>query len=201
MTAVTASYWCDQSTDTVSADLAHGLPVVVMGAGIVRGNGFIVVVAHLASTAVTAFMIRHSTGFLQVALPAERCQRLRIPPLNPFDRTGERMCVGIDVSRGTGTGISAADRAATARALADPTSAPDDFKRPGHVVVVAVERDDGRAQSTPARLALELVERAGLPNGALFAELVGVGDPTRMITRAECMNFVETNGLQLITVD
>jgi 3,4-dihydroxy 2-butanone 4-phosphate synthase/GTP cyclohydrolase II len=185
----------------VSGDLGNGLPVIVAGAGIMRGHGFIVISANLASTAMAAFMIRHSTGFLQVALPAEHCQRLRIPPLNPFDRTAERMCVGVDVSRGTGTGISAADRAATARALADPSSRPGDFTRPGHVVVVSVDRGDVCAEPTPARLALDLVEHAGVPSAALFAELVGVGDPTRMITQPECTNFAEINGLQLITVD
>lgn len=121
--------------------------------------------------------------------------------MNPFDSAGERMCVGVDVSRGISTGISAADRAATARALADPISGPDDFKRPGHLVVVSVDPGVDHARPTPARLALEFVERAGLPSGALFAELVGVSDPTRMITQSECHDFAQSNRLHLVTVD
>lgn len=199
--AVSAPYWCEGAVHGVSNDLAHGHPVVVAGTGIAHGHGFIVVAAHLASTAVTAFVIRHSTGFLQVALPRERCEHLELPPLNPFDSAGERMCVGVDAARGTGTGISAGDRAATARALADPSSGPGDFKRPGHIMVVCVDDADVCAQPTPARLALELVQRAGLPGGALFAELVGVTDPTRMITRSECMTFATRHCLELTTVD
>jgi 3,4-dihydroxy-2-butanone 4-phosphate synthase len=200
MNAVTAPYRWDHS-HAVSDDLAHGLPVVVAGHGIARGHGFVVVSAHLASTAITAFMIRHSTGFLQVALPDSRCQRLAVPPLDPFDSTGERMCVAVDASRGTATGISAADRAATARVLADPMAGPEDLKRPGHTIVVGVDRDHLCAQTTPARLALALVEGAGLPSGALFAELVGITDPTRMVTRYEAVGFADKHSLQLLTVD
>lgn len=145
-------------------------------------------------------MIRHSSGFLQIALPRHRCEHLALPPMNPFETNRTRMCVGVDAVRGTGTGISAADRAATARALMDPAAGPDDFTRPGHLVPVCVDDDLDGDQSTPASIAVHHTRRAGLVPGALFAELVGLTDPTRMITHSEALRFADTHSLPLITV-
>ncbi|RZL82843.1 MAG: hypothetical protein EOP32_09805 [Rhodococcus sp. (in: high G+C Gram-positive bacteria)] len=177
--------------------LENGLPVAVFG-GTAR-QGFLVVAADRASTAATAFAIRHSSGFLQIALPRDRCEQLHLPPMNPFETNGDRMCVGVDAVHGTGTGISAADRATTARALADSAAGPGDFTRPGHLVPVCVDGAPGARPRTAAAIALDLTRRAGLRPGALLAGLVGLADPTRMITHPECRVFAETHHLPLLT--
>ncbi|MFC9555883.1 3,4-dihydroxy-2-butanone-4-phosphate synthase [Rhodococcus sp. NPDC056960] len=178
--------------------LADGLPVVLCDAA--AGQGFLVVAADRASTTATAFAIRHSSGFLQIALPRHVCEELLLPPMNPFEADGDRMCVGVDAVHGTGTGISAADRATTARALLDSAAEPGDFTRPGHLVPVCVDHAADAPPLTTAAIALDLVRRAGLRPGALLAELVGLADPTRMITRPECLVFAETHHLPLLTV-
>lgn len=193
------STWQTDSERNVAQQLAAGLPVVVSGVATAAGHGFIVFAAHFASTETTAFTIRHSSGFLEIALPAARCEQLLLPPMNPFDTKGTRMCVGVDAVRGTGTGISAADRATTARALMNATAVPDDFTRPGHLVPVCVDHDDADTRSTAASIALDLTRRAGLPSGALFAGLVGITDSTLMMNHSECVRFAETHDIPLIT--
>lgn len=73
--------------------------------------------------------------FVQVALHERDCDRLVLPELTPSSRlassAGYGQCVTVDAAVGTTTGISGADRARTARILADPRSVPDDFTRPG----------------------------------------------------------------------
>ena len=178
--------------------LAQGLPIALSDAA--AGRGFLVVAAERASTASVAFAIRHSSGFLQIALSRHRCEQLLLPPMDPFEGRGDRMCVGVDAVRGTGTGISAADRATTARALVGAAAQPGDFTRPGHLVPVCVDRADGARPATAAAIALDLSRRAGLRPGALLAELVGLADPTRMISRPESLAFADTHHLPLLSV-
>ena len=68
-------------------------------------------------------------------VPGERLDALELPPMyvNNEDPKGTAFTVSVDFKKGTTTGISAADRAATFRALADPMSSPAEFQRPGHV--------------------------------------------------------------------
>lgn len=179
--------------------LAQGLPIVLSDTAAERG--FLVVAAEQASTASVAFAIRHSSGFLQIALSRHRCEQLLLPPMDPFESRSDRMCVGVDVVQGTGTGISAADRATTARALVAAAAQPGDFTRPGHLVPVCVDCEDGARLTTAAAIALDLSRRAGLRPGALLAELVGLADPTRMINRPECLAFADTHHLPLLSVD
>ena len=178
--------------------LAQGLPIVLSDAA--TGQGFLVLAADWASTATVAFAIRHTSGFLQIALSRHRCEQLLLPPMDPFEGRGDRMCVGVDAVRGTGTGISAADRATTARALVGAAAQPGDFTRPGHLVPVCVDRAPGARPTTTAAIALDLTRRAGLQPGALLAELVGLADPTRMISRPECPAFAGTHHLPLLAV-
>ncbi|MGY0499279.1 3,4-dihydroxy-2-butanone-4-phosphate synthase [Nocardia sp. FBN12] len=186
------------SEDDACAQLAAGAPIVVSSRS-EGGTGILVAAAASVSTSTSAFMVRHSSGLLQIALPSERCERLLLPPMNPFDTSGVRVCVAVDAIRGTGTGISAADRATTARALAGHAATAEEFTRPGHLIPVSVE-PDAATLPIPAAVALDLVGRAGMSNGALFAGLVGIADPTRMITHAECVAFADRHALPLHTV-
>jgi 3,4-dihydroxy 2-butanone 4-phosphate synthase/GTP cyclohydrolase II len=104
-----------------------------------------------------AFLIRHTSGFVQIALPESRCGRLQLPPMNAFDRGFVRMCVGVDAIDGVGTGISASDRATTSRRLLDPAAEPSHFTRPGHLVPVCVENHGMKSPLSSAAVALKLV--------------------------------------------
>jgi 3,4-dihydroxy 2-butanone 4-phosphate synthase/GTP cyclohydrolase II len=112
-------------------------------------------------------MIHHTSGVVCVALPGERLRQLHIPLMvaDNADSMGTAFTVTVDYRHGTTTGISAADRAATLRALANPTSVADDFSRPGHVFPLRA-RDGGvlrRPGHTEA--ACDLARLAGLAGG------------------------------------
>ncbi|WP_178135964.1 3,4-dihydroxy-2-butanone-4-phosphate synthase, partial [Mycobacterium tuberculosis] len=87
--------------------MAGGHAVVLTGDP--NGDGYLVFAAQAATPRLVAFAVRHTSGYLRVALPGAECERLHLPPMCDRDTTH---CVSVDV-RGTGTGISASDRAWT----------------------------------------------------------------------------------------
>ncbi|MFD1813295.1 3,4-dihydroxy-2-butanone-4-phosphate synthase [Rhodococcus gannanensis] len=145
----------------------------------------------------TAFLVRHTSGFLQVALRDPVCHRLQIPPVAPgTDRLSSQQCVAVDAAVGVGTGISAADRTRTINRLGSPDAIASDFTRPGHVVTVRVA--NGSSQHDTASLALALVEMSG-SNAAVFATLVDSGrHATGLPTRGESVEFAAFHGLAVV---
>jgi 3,4-dihydroxy 2-butanone 4-phosphate synthase/GTP cyclohydrolase II len=94
--------------------------VVVDDAG--RENeGDLIISAQCATTEATAFMVRYTSGLICVALAPERIDQLELPLMveSNSEVQGTAFTVSVDLKQGTSTGISAADRSATIRALAD----------------------------------------------------------------------------------
>jgi 3,4-dihydroxy-2-butanone 4-phosphate synthase len=131
--------------------------------------------AELAEAPVFARLVRHTSGFVTVALPAVRCASLGLPAMMgveaSFTETRPVQAVTCDAAEGITTGISAADRSLTARLLADPDSTPDDFKRPGHVVPLRI-REGLTDPNTSASAALSMCSVAGLRPGMVRCEAV-----------------------------
>ncbi|MFI5607299.1 3,4-dihydroxy-2-butanone-4-phosphate synthase [Amycolatopsis sp. NPDC051903] len=143
--------------------LAHDAPVLI--------DDHLVLPAASVTTASMAFLIRHTSGFACVALPRDRLRALRIPLLLADDPDRPPYAVSVDAAAGITTGISAHDRALTARVLATPRSDWTDLIRPGHVVPVLA-----RPGSTGIpEAAVTLCRRTGLPPAAVLA---AVADPT-----------------------
>jgi 3,4-dihydroxy 2-butanone 4-phosphate synthase/GTP cyclohydrolase II len=176
----------------LDASLEHleaGRPVLVTG----EDHGVVVLPASLASTAWTAWMIRHSSGLLCVALDESRADALRLPPMVPG---GSAFAVSVDAATGVTTGISAADRARCARLLADPATRPEDLCRPGHVLPVRVSGDVTPADYGFAAAASDLCRRAGLTPVALFAVVTHDSGP--VATAAELRSLGAEHGIGLV---
>jgi 3,4-dihydroxy 2-butanone 4-phosphate synthase/GTP cyclohydrolase II len=179
----------------VLAELAAGRPVVVIGSGGVDGH--LVFAADVVDVAVMAFAVRHTSGFLCVALPASRCDQLKLPPMWPTNagRSGMAYTVAVDASHGISTGISAADRAHTVRLLADPRVTAADFNRPGHVVVAATQ-----GTGSFVDVMVDLVVAAGSSPAAVFGAIVSPVDPTRMANGRELGQFARGHELLVSSV-
>lgn len=176
--------------------LVSGQPIVVSRPD--EPDGVLALLADRVSVEVMSFAVRHTSGFLCVALPAERCDALGLPPMWPthVNNSGVSFTVTVDASSGITTGISAADRAHTVRLLGDPSAGAEDFARPGHVVVAAAFgwgtlADDLLALATAAH---------GFP-AVLFGAIVSPVDPLRMATPAELTDFAAEHGLCQLELD
>jgi 3,4-dihydroxy 2-butanone 4-phosphate synthase / GTP cyclohydrolase II len=126
----------DSIPDALQA-VARGELVVVLDDEDRENEGDLIMAADCASPETMAFMVRYTSGVICVGMMGTDLDRLRIPLMVSSKENEEAMytafTVTVDLRHGTSTGISAADRAATLRALADPAAAAGDFKKPGHI--------------------------------------------------------------------
>jgi len=148
--------------------------LIVLGGGATEDFD-LVIPACQATPEIVSFIVRNTSGFLCAALSAEEADRLQLPFMERFP-TGTPSAawfygVSVDFDQGS-TGISASDRARTARALADPTTTPDQFTRPGHLIPLRIPKETVAGYPERGALAVEMVRTAGLPPVALMATLV-----------------------------
>lgn len=165
-----ASVFLEMVTESVSA----GNALVLIDDHTGNGSADLFAAAALITKSKMAFFVRHTAGLITVALPERHCDRMLLPPVSAKagDWKAATHAVAVDASAGVGTGISATDRAHTARLLANPGAVPSDFTRPGHLVPHRVPREAYREGTADMiSTALYLCTRADLP-AAVRAELV-----------------------------
>ncbi|MFI6743089.1 riboflavin synthase [Nonomuraea sp. NPDC050451] len=138
-----------------------------------EGEGDVVFAGARLRPEAFTFLLTQVCGHPTVPCAPEVLDRLEIGPVpGPGDRHGTRPHIPVDLTSGTGTGVSAAERAATVRRLAHPEARPADFLRPGHVFPLAA-RPGGlpeRAGHTEATVAMCVA--AGLPPVGVCCEVM-----------------------------
>lgn len=181
--------------------LAAGRPVVVVDDADRENEGDLVFAASLATPQLVAFTVRHTSGFVCVALPEDECDRLALPPMHHdnADRFRTAYRVTVDLV-GTGTGISAAARAATIAALGTPTSTARDFVRPGHVVPLMARAGGVLVRPGHTESAVDLTRLAGLAPAGALCEIVSRDAPGEMARGPELERFAEEHDLVLLSV-
>ena len=194
---VTASLQCVR---TAVEHLVEGRPVLLASKANRRVD--LLATADTMTPQLMAFLVRHSSGFVCVAMDETRADTLQLPPQTwrNQNRRGTALGVSVDAAEGIGTGISATDRSHTARLLAREESRPTDFTRPGHVVPLravpgGVLRRDGHTEAA--------VDLAGLTGGApvaVLADLALDGDRRATSFAAQVAEFADTFGLVSVSV-
>lgn len=183
------------------AAMAAGRPVLVVDDDDRENEGDLVLAADAATPEAVAFVLRHTSGLICVALTGERCDALGLPPMvaDNDDPHGTAFTVTVDAREGTTTGISAADRARTVALLGDPTARAEDLRRPGHVLPLRA-RDGGvleRRGHTEA--AVDLARLAGRSPAGLICEVVSP-DHSRMADADELRALAVRHDLPLLSV-
>ena len=147
------------------------------------------------------FMISQGKGLLCAPLDLEIAKRLDIPLMTnkSSDRQGTKFAVSIDVIEGTTTGISAAERAKTIKALADPHANASMFMRPGHIFPLIAERGGVLRRAGHTEAAVDLAKLAGLsPVGAICEIIREDGEMARL---DDLIPFAEKHNLKIITIE
>jgi len=183
------------------AAIAAGRPVVVVDDADREDEGDLIFAADCATPELVAFMVRHTSGFVCVALPGEECDRLALPPMHHRngDRFGTAYRVTVDL-RGTGTGISASARAGTIAALASPASVAQDFVRPGHVVPLLAQPGGVLRRPGHTEAAVDLARLAGRPAAGALSEIVSRERAGEMARGAELERFAAEHDLVLVSI-
>jgi 3,4-dihydroxy 2-butanone 4-phosphate synthase len=186
------------AVDKAVAQIAAGGAVVVWDPDL-EGEGDVVFAGAGMRPQAFTFLLTQACGHTTIPCAGEVLDRLEIPPMpGDGDRQGTAFHVPVDLAANPGTGVSAEERAATVRGLADPASRPEDFLRPGHVFPLRA-RDgllDERGGHTEAGVAL--VRAAGLPPVAAVCEVMNPDG--RMAGESDLERFALRWGLPMVAV-
>ena len=158
-------------------ELAAGRPVIVADDPDRENEIDFVAAADGISAETVALMVRHGTGLICAAIPAERARHLRLPPqvAENEDYKGTAYTVLCDArwpaDGSVHTGISAADRARTLNVIADPAATAADLTRPGHVAPLVARPGGVLERGGHTEAGVDLTRLAGLQPAAAIVEL------------------------------
>jgi 3,4-dihydroxy 2-butanone 4-phosphate synthase / GTP cyclohydrolase II len=161
-----------EAVHTALAALAAGRMIVVTDHADRENEGDLVVAAEFVTEQQMAFLVRHTTGIVCAPMSAQRCEALRLPQMvaDNTDAHGTAFTVSVDhVS--SGTGVSAAARVRTLRALADQATGSDELRRPGHVFPVRAREGGVLVRAGHTEAAVDLVTMAGLSGVGVISEI------------------------------
>ncbi|MGH3433335.1 MAG: bifunctional 3,4-dihydroxy-2-butanone-4-phosphate synthase/GTP cyclohydrolase II [Thermocrispum sp.] len=185
------------------ADIAAGRPVVVVDDEDRENEGDRVVAAETITPEIVAFMMSECRGLICAPMEADELDRLEMPQM--VDRNTESMSTAFTVSvdatpaHGVTTGISAADRAATIRLLADPVATAADFVRPGHVFPLRARSGGVLVRPGHTEAGVDLARLAGLRPAAAIVEIAG--EDGVMLRLPELVPFARKHGLSIISIE
>lgn len=188
------------AVEAALAALARGEPVVVVDDAARENEGDVVIWAGAATPERVNFMVREARGLVCAPMTSERAQGLELAPMvtRNTETFATAFTVSVDAAAGITTGISAADRSATLRLLADPKARPGDFVRPGHIFPLEARPGGVFARAGHTEATVDLLRMAGLyPVGAICEIMAADGTMAR--GRA-LEDFARGHGLVLVHI-
>jgi 3,4-dihydroxy 2-butanone 4-phosphate synthase / GTP cyclohydrolase II len=186
--------------DAIEAVAAGGMVVVVDDAD--RENeGDLIMAADSATPEKIAFFLAHTSGVICAPILPERADELELPLMVANNTESQRTAftVSIDAAKGTTTGISASDRAATIAALIDPKTQPADLRRPGHIFPLRYRTGGVLWRAGHTEAAIDLARAAGLSSAGVLCEIVSK-DKASMARLAELEESADEHHLPLISI-
>lgn len=188
------------SIEDALKDFKEGKFVIVVDDEDRENEGDLIIAAEKITPEKVNFMLKHARGVLCAPITLSRCEELDLPH-QVADNTsvlGTPFTVTVDKLEGCTTGVSAHDRAATILALADPTSTPQTFGRPGHINPLYAQDNGVLRRSGHTEATVDLCRLAGLyPAGALMEIMNEDGSMARM---PELQKLATEWGLKIITI-
>lgn len=190
---------CDPIEDAIAA-IAAGEFVVVVDDENRENEGDLIIAADAITPEQMTFLVRHSSGVVCCAITGDRADALALPPMVAAnaDAMGTAFTITVDAVAGTTTGISAADRSATCRALAAPDSSASDLNRPGHVFPLRARDGGVMARPGHTEAAVDLARLAGRSPAGVLCEIVD--DDGSMARLPRLRAFADQHGLALVTI-
>jgi 3,4-dihydroxy 2-butanone 4-phosphate synthase/GTP cyclohydrolase II len=181
-------------------DIRAGRMLIVVDDEDRENEGDFVMAAEKVTPDAVNFMITNGRGLVCVPLSAERIDALGIPPMVQTNTSAQGTAFHVSVgARGRiTTGISAADRAETVRALIDPATRPEDLSMPGHVFPLRARPGGVLERAGHTEAAVDLARLAGLTPAGLICEIIN--EDGTMARRPQLEIVAERFGLKMVTV-
>ncbi len=181
-------------------DFKEGKFVIVVDDEDRENEGDLIIAAEKITPDDVNFMLKNARGVLCAPITLSRCKELDLPH-QVSDNTsmlGTPFTVTIDKLEGCTTGVSAHDRAATIRALADPASTPKTFGRPGHINPLYAQENGVLRRSGHTEAAVDLCKLTGLYPAAALMEIMN--DDGTMARMPELQRMAKEWNMKIITI-
>ena len=187
------------SIEEAVAAIRDGKMIIVCDDEDRENEGDLTIAAEKVTPAVINFMAKYGRGQICLSMTGARLDELDIPlAVNSNTTTfGTAFCVPIDL-KAAGTGISAADRAATVLAAINPKTTPGDLARPGHVSPLRARDGGVMVRSGQTEAAVDLSRMAGLYPAGVICEIMN--EDGTMARVPELTKFARKHGLLMITI-
>jgi len=188
------------SIEEAIEDIRAGRMVIVVDDEDRENEGDLIMAAEKVTPEAIAFMVRHTSGVVCMPIVGERLDELNIPLMvaDATDLQRTAFTVSVDALRGTTTGISASDRAATIKALVDPATRPQDLVRPGHIFPLRYRNGGVLKRAGHTEAAVDLARLAGLYPAGVLCEIVN--EDGTMARLPDLVRFARSQGLRMISI-
>ncbi len=181
-------------------DFRAGKFVIVVDDEDRENEGDFIIAAEKITPEAVNFMLKNGRGVLCAPITLSRCRELQLDPQVNANTSllGTPFTVTIDKVEGCTTGVSTADRAATIKALADPSSTPDTFARPGHINPLYAQDNGVLRRAGHTEASIDLARLAGLYPAAALIEIMN--EDGTMARMPQLIEIAKEHNLKIISI-
>ncbi len=180
--------------------IGSGQMVIVVDDEDRENEGDLIFAAEKVTPELISFMVRYCSGIIFVSMEGERLEQLNLPPMVSDNTESMRTAftISVDAREGTTTGISAADRTATIKALIDADTVPSDLARPGHIFPLRYAPGGVLRRAGHTEAAVDLARAAGLFPAGVGCEVVN--EDGTMARMEDLERFAARHGLLIVSI-
>ena len=195
--------WCfgRQSVEDALKAVAQGKFIVVTDDENRENEGDLIMAADKVTPESIAFMVRHTSGVICCAMEGEDLDRLQLQQMVPnnTDPKNTAFTITCDLKDGTSTGISAADRAKTLKALANPITVANDFNKPGHIFPLRYKEGGVLKRAGHTEASVDFSRLSGCAPVGVLSEIVNDNDGS-MARLPDLQKFAKQHDLVLTSI-
>ncbi|HBM15146.1 MAG TPA: bifunctional 3,4-dihydroxy-2-butanone-4-phosphate synthase/GTP cyclohydrolase II [Lentisphaeria bacterium] len=188
------------SIEDAVKDIHNGKMVIVIDDEDRENEGDLIMAAEKATSEAINFMAKYGRGMICVPITLERSNLLGLNRM--IEKNEDKYCTAFTVTVdhiSTRTGISAHERALTARELANPVAKASDFKRPGHIFPLIAKRGGVLERTGHTEAAIDLAIKAGLTPAGVICEIMN--EDGTMARTSHLIEFAHKHSLKIITIE
>ncbi len=181
-------------------DFREGKFVIVVDDEDRENEGDFIIAAEKITPEAVNFMLKNGRGVLCAPITLSRCKELELDPQVSSNTSllGTPFTVTIDKVEGCTTGVSTADRAATIKALADPSSKPETFARPGHINPLYAQDNGVLRRAGHTEASIDLARLSGLYPAAALIEIMN--EDGTMARMPQLVEIAKKHNLKIISI-
>jgi 3,4-dihydroxy 2-butanone 4-phosphate synthase/GTP cyclohydrolase II len=181
-------------------DIKQGRFVIIVDDEDRENEGDLALAAEKVTTQAVNFMAKHARGLICLPVTGERLDALQLPLMVDENtcKFGTAFTVSVDAKQGTTTGISAADRARTVKAVVDPATKPQDLVRPGHIFPLRAREGGVLVRAGQTEAIVDLARLAGLYPAGVICEIMN--EDGTMARLPELEVIADKFGIKIISV-